>query len=137
MVGKRCRSRCRHWKGDGAIAPASSGVQRRLVSGSVLISDIHGRRLLRLGERRARLTRKVLSRILTPMKGEFTAIIEESPEGGYWAICAEVPGANGQGEAVEEAKGSLGEAIRLILEDRLEDVRRGLPTDSIQTVIVV
>ena len=31
------------------------------------------------------------------MKGEFTAIIEEAPEGGFWAICPEVPGANGQG----------------------------------------
>jgi predicted RNase H-like HicB family nuclease len=71
------------------------------------------------------------------MKGEFTAIIEEAPEGGYWAICPEVPGANGQGETVEETKASLREAIRLILEDRLEDVRRGLPSDAIQTVIVV
>jgi predicted RNase H-like HicB family nuclease len=71
------------------------------------------------------------------MKGEFTAIIEEAPEGGYWAVCPEVTGANGQGETVEEAKASLREAIRLILEDRLEDVRRGLPTDAIQTVIVV
>ena len=71
------------------------------------------------------------------MKGEFTAIIEEAPEGGYWAICPEVPGANGQGETVEETQASLREAIRLILEDRLEDVRRGLPSDAIQTVIVV
>ncbi len=71
------------------------------------------------------------------MKGEFTAIIEEAPEGGYWAICPEVPGANGQGETVEETEASLREAIRLILEDRLEDVRRGLPTDAIQTIIVV
>ena len=38
------------------------------------------------------------------MKGEFTAIIEEAPEGGFWAICPEVPGANGQGDSVEEAK---------------------------------
>ena len=29
------------------------------------------------------------------MKAEFTAIIEAAPEGGYWAICPEVPGANG------------------------------------------
>ncbi len=71
------------------------------------------------------------------MKGEFTAIIEEAPEGGYWAICPEVPGANGQGETIEEAKASLREAIRLILEDRLEDARRGLPPDVIQTVVVV
>lgn len=71
------------------------------------------------------------------MKGEFTAVIEAAPEGGYWAVCPEVPGANGQGESVEEAKASLRDAIRLIFADRLEDVRRGLPTDAIQTVVVV
>ena len=71
------------------------------------------------------------------MKGEFTAIIEEAPEGGYWAICPEVSGANGQGDTIEDAKASLGEAIRLILEDRLEDARRGLPSDAIQSVIIV
>lgn len=48
------------------------------------------------------------------MKGELTAIIEKAPEGGFWAICPEVPGANGQGEAVEEAKESLREAVALI-----------------------
>ena len=69
------------------------------------------------------------------MKGEFTAIIEQAPEGGYWAICPEVPGANGQGESVEEAKKSLRDAIRLIFEDRVEDVKRGLPDDAIQTVV--
>jgi predicted RNase H-like HicB family nuclease len=69
------------------------------------------------------------------MKGEFTAIIEEAPEGGYWAICPEVPGANGQGESIEEAKESLRDAIRLIFEDRVEDVKRGLPRDAIQTVV--
>ncbi|MDD2762526.1 MAG: type II toxin-antitoxin system HicB family antitoxin [Opitutaceae bacterium] len=71
------------------------------------------------------------------MKGEFTAIIEEAPEGGYWAICPEVPGANGQGDTVEEVKESLRAAIRLVLEDRIEDARRGLPGDAIQTVIAV
>ena len=60
------------------------------------------------------------------MKGELTAIIEKAPEGGYWAICPEVPGANGQGETVEEAKGSLQEAVSLILEDRIEDINRGI-----------
>ncbi len=51
------------------------------------------------------------------MRAEFTAIIESAPEGGYWAICLEIPGVNGQGETVEEAKESLKEAIELILED--------------------
>lgn len=71
------------------------------------------------------------------MKHEFTAIIEEAPEGGFWAVCPEVPGANGQGETVEEAKQSLREAIALIFEDRLEDMRRGLPEDAIETVVAV
>jgi predicted RNase H-like HicB family nuclease len=71
------------------------------------------------------------------MKREFTAIIEEAPKGGFWAICPEVPGANGQGETVEEAKQSLREAIALIFTDRLEDVRRGLHEDAIETVVAV
>lgn len=75
--------------------------------------------------------------MLPLMKAKFTAIIEEAPEGGYWAICPEVPGANGQGETVAQAKTSLREAIRLIFEDRIEDARRGLPEDAIQTEIAV
>ena len=71
------------------------------------------------------------------MKGTFIAIIEVAPEGGYWAICPEVPGANGQGETVTAAKKSLREAIKLIFEDRVEDARRGLPEDAIQTVVAV
>jgi predicted RNase H-like HicB family nuclease len=71
------------------------------------------------------------------MKGTFTAIIEEAPEGGYWAICPEVPGANGQGATVSETKRSLRDSIRLIFEDRVADARRGLPEEAIQTVIAV
>ncbi len=90
-----------------------------------------------LGDLCAALTLVLFWRILGAVKGEFTAIIEEAPEGGYWAICPEVPGANGQGETVEETKTSLREAIRLIFEDRVEDARRGLPNDAIQAVVVV
>lgn len=71
------------------------------------------------------------------MKGEFTAIIEAAPEGGYWAVCPEIPGANGQGESPEEAKQSLRQAIELILEDRTADAVRGLPEDVIQDKIVI
>ena len=71
------------------------------------------------------------------MKAEFTAIIEAAPEGGYWAMCPEIPGANGQGETVEEAKESLKAAIELILEDRREDMLRGLPADAIQATVSV
>ena len=71
------------------------------------------------------------------MKAEFTAIIESAPEGGYWAICPEVPGANGQGGTIEEAKDSLRQAIELILEDRREDILRGLPDDAIKEKVSI
>jgi predicted RNase H-like HicB family nuclease len=60
------------------------------------------------------------------MKAEFTAIITVAPEGGYWSSCPEIPGANGQGETVEEARESLRTAVELILEDRREDMMRNL-----------
>jgi len=71
------------------------------------------------------------------MKGEVTAIIEEAPGGGYWAVCPEFPGANGQGETVQEAKQSLKQAIELIIEDRLEDYCRGLPHNVIRETLLV
>ncbi|MFW8601590.1 type II toxin-antitoxin system HicB family antitoxin [Desulfobacterota bacterium M19] len=64
-------------------------------------------------------------------------MIEEAPEGGYWAICPEIPGANGQGESIEEAKESLRGALELILEDRRGDVFRGLPKDVIRDKVMV
>jgi predicted RNase H-like HicB family nuclease len=71
------------------------------------------------------------------MKAEFTAIIEAAPEGGFWAICPEVPGANGQGDTIEETKISLRQAIELILEDRKADILRGLPEDAIQDKVMI
>ena len=71
------------------------------------------------------------------MKAEFTAIVESAPEGGFWAVCPEIPGANGQGESIEEAKLSLQAAVQLIFEDRLADARRGLSDDAIESVIAI
>lgn len=71
------------------------------------------------------------------MKAEFTAIIEAAPEGGYWAICPEISGANGQGETIDEAKNNLRQAIELILEDRKADILRGLPSDAIQDKVSI
>lgn len=68
------------------------------------------------------------------MNNEFTAIIEQD-EDWYIAYSPEIPGANGQGKTIEEAKKSLADAIRLILEDRREDVLRGLPKESIKEII--
>ncbi len=71
------------------------------------------------------------------MKAEFSALIEAAPEGGYWAICPEIPGANGQGETIEEAKLNLQEAVKLILIDRREDALRGITGDVIHSAISV
>jgi predicted RNase H-like HicB family nuclease len=65
------------------------------------------------------------------MKAEVTALIEHAPEGGFWATCPEIPGANGQGETIDEARQSLREAIELIIHDRVDDYTRGLPSDVI------
>ena len=70
------------------------------------------------------------------MHNEFTAIIERD-EDWYVAYCPEIPGANGQGRTLDEARISLGQAIMLILEDRREDGLRGIPPDAIRDTVVV
>jgi predicted RNase H-like HicB family nuclease len=70
------------------------------------------------------------------MTNEFTAIIEQD---GAWFIAysPEIPGANGQGKTKDEARESLAEAIKLILEDRREDGLRGLPADAIRDTVTI
>lgn len=57
---------------------------------------------------------------------KLTAILHqgEPDEGGYWATCLEVPGANGQGETKEECLADLREAVRLLLDAEREEVFR-------------
>ena len=57
---------------------------------------------------------------------EFTAVFEKVPE-GYIAFIEELPGANTQGDTLEEARDNLLEAIQLVLE-----TNRGLAEESIQ-----
>lgn len=49
-----------------------------------------------------------------------TTIFEEAEEGGYIGYVAELPGANTQGETLEEARENLKEAIQLILNSNRE-----------------
>jgi len=51
---------------------------------------------------------------------------------GDWfvAFCPEVPEANGQGHTQDECITSLREAILLLMEDRREDARKRLKTES-------
>ena len=47
---------------------------------------------------------------------ELTAVFRKAPEGGYVAFVEELPGANTQGETLEEARVNLREAVELVLE---------------------
>ena len=53
----------------------------------------------------------------------FTAFVHEGEpdEGGFWATCLEIPGANGQGETREECLEDLSQAVKLILEINREE----------------
>ena len=57
---------------------------------------------------------------------EFTAVFEKVSE-GYIAFIEELPGANTQGDTLEEARDNLLEAIQLVLE-----ANRVLAEESIQ-----
>ena len=46
----------------------------------------------------------------------YTAIYEPADEGGYVGFVAELPGANTQGETLEETRENLKAAIELLLE---------------------
>jgi predicted RNase H-like HicB family nuclease len=47
---------------------------------------------------------------------ELTAVFRKAPEGGYVAFVEELPGANTQGETLDEARENLREAVELVLE---------------------
>jgi predicted RNase H-like HicB family nuclease len=53
-----------------------------------------------------------------------TAIYEKSEEGGYIGYVAELPGANTQGETIEETRENLKEAVTMLLECYREDAEQ-------------
>lgn len=71
------------------------------------------------------------------VKNEFTAIIEPAEEGGFWAYCLEVPGANGQGETMEETLADLKSAIEDALEFLREEGASSASDRAQQAVVTV
>ena len=65
------------------------------------------------------------------MQLEFTAVFKEVPEGGYVAFVEELPGANTQGETLEEARENLREAVGLVLESNRLLAERELGSDRV------
>ncbi|MBO0724272.1 MAG: type II toxin-antitoxin system HicB family antitoxin [Blastocatellia bacterium] len=57
---------------------------------------------------------------------KLTAIYEEAEEGGYIGYIAELPGANTQGETLDEVRENLLEAMQMILEANREEAESRL-----------
>jgi predicted RNase H-like HicB family nuclease len=61
----------------------------------------------------------------------FTAVFQEAEEGGYIAFVEELPGANTQGETLDEARENLREAVELILESNRRRSLKNLDTSRL------
>ena len=59
-----------------------------------------------------------------------TAIFEEAEEGGYVGYVAELPGANTQGDTLEETRENLNEAIQLVLNSNREEFERNFSSSA-------
>ena len=56
---------------------------------------------------------------------KLTAVYVAAPEGGYTAFVEEIPGAISEGETMEEARGNLTDALRMLQECNRELAREG------------
>ena len=65
------------------------------------------------------------------MKEQLTAVFQQVPE-GYIGFVEELPGANTQGETLEEVRANLQEAVQLVLE-----ANRTLAEETIRNKIVI
>jgi len=61
---------------------------------------------------------------------QFTAVFMQVPE-GYIALVEELPGANTQGDTLEEARENLREAVELVLEANRELAEKSLTGKSV------
>ena len=60
---------------------------------------------------------------------EYSVIVHEAEEGGYWVEVPALPGCYSQGESVAEALGNAKEAIALYLET-LREEGQDIPKDE-------
>ena len=70
------------------------------------------------------------------MNNQYRAYFEKDG-GWYIGYCPEFPGANGMGKTIEFCRQNLIEAIKLIIDDRLEDTKKSIPEDVIEELIYV
>jgi len=70
-------------------------------------------------------------------KIRYTAIYEEAEEGGYIGYVAELPGANTQGETLEETRENLKNAVELLLECYREDAAKRSTDRTIKESLIL
>ena len=68
---------------------------------------------------------------------KLTAIYEKAEEGGYVGYVAELPGANTQGETIEETRENLKEAVSLLLECYREEAEKSLTKSSLKEDLIL
>lgn len=68
---------------------------------------------------------------------KLTAIYEKAAEGGYVGYVAELPGANTQGETMEEVRENLKEAVALLLECYREDAEKNLTASALKEDLIL
>ena len=59
-----------------------------------------------------------------------TTIFEEAEEGGYIGYVAELPGANTQGETLQEVRENLSKAIELIFNSNREEFEKNFSSNG-------
>lgn len=64
-----------------------------------------------------------------------TAVFVPAPEGGFTAYVEEIPGAISEGETIEEARGNLADALRMVLECNREIAREQVPANALRETI--
>jgi predicted RNase H-like HicB family nuclease len=64
------------------------------------------------------------------MAMQFTAVFKKVPE-GYIAFVEELPGANTQGDTLDEARENLREAVDLVLEANRSIARQAVPDGDV------
>ena len=69
---------------------------------------------------------------------KMTAVVHqgEPDEGGYWATCVEVPGANGEGETREECLENLRSAVTELLELNRAEAVSGYPQAEVMELVI-
>ena len=68
---------------------------------------------------------------IVAMKEQLTAVFQQVPE-GYVGFVEELPGANTQGDTLEEARSNLQEAVQLVLESN-----RALAEETLRNKVVI